>query len=55
MISMITEREKICYMIGTLGDSTKKESLEALKFLTSLNEDEILATVKNPEDILHEI
>ena len=29
-------------MIGTLGDSTKKESLEALKFLTSLNEDEIL-------------
>ena len=42
MISMITEREKICYMIGTLGDSTKKESLEALKFLTSLNQDEIL-------------
>ena len=42
MISMITEREKICYMIGILGDSTKKESLEALKFLTSLNEDEIL-------------
>jgi len=39
---MITEREKICYMIGILGDSTKKESLEALKFLTSLNEDEIL-------------
>ena len=35
MISMITEREKICYMIGILGDSTKKESLEALKFLTS--------------------
>jgi len=39
---MINEREKVCYMLGSLGDSTKEESLEALKFLTSLNEDEIL-------------
>ncbi len=38
---MISEREKICYMLGILGDSTKKESLEALKFLTTLNDDEI--------------
>ena len=39
---MISDREKICYLLGTLGDSTKEESLEALKFFTSLNEDEIL-------------
>jgi len=39
---MISDREKICYMLGTLGDSTKEESLEALKFFTNLDENEIL-------------
>jgi|TARA_B100000408_G_scaffold133141_1_gene120002 ABC-type polysaccharide/polyol phosphate transport system ATPase subunit len=37
----MNDREIICYMLGSIGDVTRDEAIEALKNYTNLNEQEI--------------
>jgi len=37
----MNDREIICYMLGTIGDVTRDEAVNALKNYTKLNEQEI--------------
>ena len=37
----MNDREIVCYMLGTIGDVTRDEAVNALKNYTDLNESEI--------------
>ena len=37
----MNDREIVCYLLGTIGDVTRDEAIEALKHYTDLREQEI--------------
>ena len=37
----MNDKETVCYLLGTIGDVTRDESIEALKHNTDLREQEI--------------
>ena len=37
----MNDKETVCYLLGTIGDVTRDEAIEALKHYTDLREQEI--------------
>ena len=37
----MNDREIVCYLLGTIGDVTREEAIEALKHYTELSEQEL--------------
>ena len=37
----MNDKETVCYLLGTIGDVTRDEAIEALKHYTDLSEQEI--------------
>ena len=37
----MNDREIVCYLLGTIGDVTRDEAIEALKHYTELSEQEL--------------
>ena len=41
MCNIMNDKETVCYLLGTIGDVTRDEAIEALKHYTDLREQEI--------------
>ena len=37
----MNDKETVCYLLGAIGDVTKDEAIEALKYYTKLSEQDI--------------
>ena len=41
MCNIMNNKEIVCYLLGTIGDVTRDEAIEALKHYTELSEQEL--------------